>query len=60
MKTEFRILIADDHPMFRQGLRQTVESEPGFQVVQEVGDGQPLWDFTRDQLRSHTRARKIE
>ena len=34
-----RILIADDHPIFRDGLRQLLSLEPDFQVVGEVGDG---------------------
>jgi two-component system nitrate/nitrite response regulator NarL len=34
-----RILIADDHPIFRDGLRRLLESEPGFQVVGEAQDG---------------------
>lgn len=34
-----RILIADDHPVFRQGLRRLLEAEPGLQVVGEAGDG---------------------
>ncbi len=34
-----RILIADDHPIFRDGLRKLLESEPGFQVVGEASDG---------------------
>jgi DNA-binding NarL/FixJ family response regulator len=39
MKTEIRILIADDHPLLRQGLRQAVEADPRFKVVAEAGDG---------------------
>ena len=35
-----RIVIADDHPVFRHGLRQIIEAEPGFDVVGEAGDGQ--------------------
>lgn len=31
-------LIADDHPIFRAGLRQIVE-EAGYQIVAEAGDG---------------------
>ncbi len=33
------ILLADDHPIVRQGLRALLEAEPGFRVVGEVGDG---------------------
>ena len=33
------IFIADDHPVFRQGLRQLLEREPGFSVVGDAGDG---------------------
>ncbi len=40
MSSSFKILIADDHPLFRQGLRKTLEAEPAFQIVQEAGDGQ--------------------
>jgi len=34
------IVIADDHPVFRVGLREIIESEPGFQVVGAAGDGE--------------------
>lgn len=34
-----RIAIADDHPIFRDGLRRLLESEPGFEVVGESADG---------------------
>ena len=34
-----RILIADDHTIFRDGLRRLLESEPEFQVVGEAADG---------------------
>ena len=34
------IVIADDHPVFRHGLRQLIEAEPRFEVVGEAGDGQ--------------------
>src|SRR5262249_52818757 len=35
-----RILIADDHPVFRFGLRALVESQPEMVVVAEVQDGE--------------------
>ena len=34
-----RILIADDHPIFRDGLRRLLESEPELEVVGEAQDG---------------------
>jgi DNA-binding NarL/FixJ family response regulator len=34
-----RVLIADDHEMFRQGLRFLLESQPDVEVVAEAGDG---------------------
>jgi DNA-binding NarL/FixJ family response regulator len=33
-----RVLIVDDHPIFRQGLRHLLESTPGLTVVGEAGD----------------------
>jgi DNA-binding NarL/FixJ family response regulator len=35
-----RILIADDHPLFRKGMRTLLESEPGFDVVAEATTGE--------------------
>jgi len=34
-----RILIADDHPIFRDGLRKLLETEPGLKVIGEASDG---------------------
>jgi DNA-binding NarL/FixJ family response regulator len=34
-----RVLLADDHPIFRDGLRRLLEAEPGFEVVGEARDG---------------------
>jgi len=33
------ILIADDHPIFRHGLREVIQSSGQFEVVAEAGDG---------------------
>lgn len=40
MKEEIRIVIADDHPVVRQGLRLMIEADRALKVVAEVGDGQ--------------------
>jgi DNA-binding NarL/FixJ family response regulator len=34
------IAIADDHPIFRDGLRKLLDAEPGFAVIGEAGDGE--------------------
>ncbi|AEB12846.1 response regulator [Marinithermus hydrothermalis] len=34
-----RILLADDHALFRQGLRTLLEAEPEFRVIGEAGNG---------------------
>ena len=46
--TTVRILIADDHTIFRQGLRMLLEAEPGFQVVGEGRDGIEAVRLTRE------------
>ena len=33
------IVIADDHTIFREGLRRLLETEPAFRVIGEAGDG---------------------
>jgi DNA-binding NarL/FixJ family response regulator len=34
-----RVVLADDHPMLRAGIRSRLEKEPGISVVGEAGDG---------------------
>ena len=40
MDGEISILIADDHPLMRKGLRLSVEEDPGLKVVGEAADGE--------------------
>jgi len=42
------VLIVDDHPLFRSGLRQVVESDSRFQVVGEAGDGETALQFIQE------------
>jgi NarL family two-component system response regulator LiaR len=39
MTQTIHILIADDHPIVRDGLRALIETEPGMEVVDEAADG---------------------
>ena len=38
-EAKITVLIADDHPIFRRGLRQIIEKDAALQIVAEVGDG---------------------
>ena len=40
MEGVVRVLIADDHPLMRRGLRISVEEHPDLQVVGEASDGE--------------------
>lgn len=40
MARKIRIVVADDHPIVRKGLCQTVEAESDLEVVGEAGDGE--------------------
>jgi DNA-binding NarL/FixJ family response regulator len=39
MSDMVRVLIADDHPVVRSGIRGMLASDPGFEVVGEAADG---------------------
>lgn len=43
-----RILLADDHQMFREALRLLLERNPDFAVVAETGDGLEVFRLTRE------------
>jgi two-component system, NarL family, response regulator DegU len=39
MKNPITVLIADDHPIFRKGLREVLSEDPSLRLVAEAGDG---------------------
>ena len=43
-----RIIIADDHTIFRDGLRRLLEAEPELEVVGEAADGAEAVSQTRE------------
>ncbi|HEX4946041.1 MAG TPA: response regulator transcription factor [Blastocatellia bacterium] len=48
MNTPITVLIADDHPIFRKGLRETIQAEPRLQLVAEVEDGARALSLLRE------------
>jgi DNA-binding NarL/FixJ family response regulator len=42
-----RVMIVDDHKMFRDGLRVLINAEPGMEVVGEAVDGREAVDLAR-------------
>ena len=49
MANEIRIVIADDHPIFRRGLREIIDADPGLKVVAEALNG----ETAVEQIRMH-------
>jgi DNA-binding NarL/FixJ family response regulator len=45
----YKIAIADDHHIFRAGLRSLIEKDPSFKVMVEASDGEQLLD----KLKTH-------
>jgi DNA-binding NarL/FixJ family response regulator len=45
MESEISLVIADDHPLMRRGIRQTLEAASGFRILAEAGDGKAALDL---------------
>lgn len=48
MSSHVQVLIVDDHPLFRQGLRLLIESDERFRIAGETGDGQEALKFIEE------------
>ncbi|HUA67932.1 MAG TPA: response regulator transcription factor [Candidatus Saccharimonadales bacterium] len=40
MEPEIKLLIVDDHPVFRRGLREIIEESPRFRIIGDAADGE--------------------
>ena len=47
MTQAITVVIADDHPVFRQGLRDVLAADPSLRVVGEAADGEAALDLVR-------------
>ena len=48
MTQKIRVLIADDHPIVRQGLRVVLAAQPDMELVAEATNGQEAVDLAQD------------
>lgn len=48
MDNDVRILVADDHTLFRKGMVMMLKTFPGVKEVWDVGDGQKAVDFLKE------------
>jgi DNA-binding NarL/FixJ family response regulator len=55
-----KLLIVDDHPVFREGLRQCLSAHNQFQVLAAVGGGEELWRALRAHGRPHVVLMDVE
>jgi len=50
MADSIRVLVADDHPLFREGVVHSLASEPDINVVGQASSGEEALRMTRDLL----------
>jgi RNA polymerase sigma factor (sigma-70 family) len=46
-RERIKVLIIDDHPVFRDGLRQCLEARRELQILATVGNGEEMWKAIR-------------
>src|SRR5215510_9768586 len=49
MAGRIKVLIVDDHPLFRRGLREVIEADARFDLIAEAGDGNTALQLIQEQ-----------
>ena len=49
-RSKTRIMLADDHPLLRQALRDVLEKQPDFEVIAEASDGEEAVKLATEML----------
>lgn len=49
-RSKIRIMLADDHPLLRQALRDVLEKQPDFEVIAEASDGEEAVKLATEML----------
>lgn len=47
MEKEIKILLADDHPVYREGLIKIIHKEKNLKVCYSIGNGNEAWEILR-------------
>src|SRR4029077_5613320 len=55
-----KVLIVDDHPVFRDGLRRCLEADKDLKVLAAVGGGEEMWRAIRAHGRPHVVLMDVE
>lgn len=49
-KSQYRILLADDHALIRHGIRNLISNNPALEVIGEVGNGEELLEYLQTKV----------
>jgi DNA-binding NarL/FixJ family response regulator len=47
VKRKIKIILADDHPVYRDGLKRMLEVDPELELIHETGDGRDALEQAR-------------
>ena len=50
MSEEIRLIMADDHPIFREGLRQIIEKDSRIKIIGEADNGQKALELIEEKI----------